>query len=506
MLSAKARWSRLDSKRSATLKRAREVSALTIPALLPPEGHNDNSELPTPYQSLGARGVNNLASKMLLALMPPGTPFFKLQLEPKTREQYKDEITQIDQALAAMAQSVSRKVESSSLRPTLFEVFKHLIVAGNTLVHYVNGVLRMFRLDQYCVCRSKDGKPIEVVIKETVHPLSLTPDVRTACKVELGVNNENQDTPVDVYTVIEWSGDRVAEWQEINDVRVPGTDGTRPAAKSEWLPLRWQAVPNQDYGRGLGEEYIGDLRSLEGLSESIVQFAAAAAKILFLVKPNSSTKWKDIVDAVSGDAIVGSKEDIDTLQLEKFADFQVAKSVIDVVTLRLSHAFLLRNGTIRDAERVTAEEIRDTAQELEDVLGGVYTVQGQELQKPLVVLIMADMTASNELPALPDGAVDPVIVTGFEALGRNHAVNRLRAWLADLVTVDPELSTVRKEVVAKRLGVGHGVEDLEELIKTRAELEQEQQQAMASQIASKAVGPMAGAAAKAASEAQPAAA
>lgn len=502
MLTATERWTRLDSKRSAVLQRARDVSALTIPALLPPEGHTDSNELPTPYQSLGARGVNNIASKLLLALMPPGTPFFKLQLEARTREQYKDEITQIEGALSTLEQSISRKVEASSMRPTLFEVFKHLVVAGNVLGHYVKGVLRMFRLDQYAVARSKDGKPVEVVIKESVHPLSLSPEVRAACGVDLGANNEKKDTPVEIYTVIEWAGERVKEWQEINGKLVPGSDGAYPAAKSPWLPLRWQAVPGQDYGRGLGEEYLGDLRSLEGIAEAIVRFAAAAAKILFLVKPNSSTSWKDIVDAVSGDAIVGSIDDVSTLQLEKYADFQVVKALYDDLSLRLSHAFLLRAGTIRDAERVTQEEIRFVAQELEDVLGGVYTVQGQELQKPLVVLVMADMTKNNELPALPEGAVDPVIVTGFEALGRNHSVNKLRAWLADLQTVDPQLSTVHKEKVAKRLGVGYGVEDLDELIKTREEIEQEMQNAMGAQIASQAVGPMAGAAAKAASAQQ----
>lgn len=42
MLTAKERWTRLDSKRSASLKRARDVSVLTIPALLPPEGHTGN--------------------------------------------------------------------------------------------------------------------------------------------------------------------------------------------------------------------------------------------------------------------------------------------------------------------------------------------------------------------------------------------------------------------------------------------------------------------------------
>lgn len=492
MLTAKERWTRLDSKRSASLKRARDVSVLTIPALLPPEGHTDNSDLPTPYQSLGARGVNNLSSKMLLALLPPGTACFRLQLDAKVREQFGDEITQIEQALAAREQAVSRKVENSTMRPVLFEVLKHLIVAGNALMHYRSSALRMFRLDQYVVSRAPDGKPIECVVKESVSPAALSPEVIAACGIDMGTDQEKRETPVDVYTVIEWTATRVIEFQEINGKRVPDSDGDRPLNRTEWLPLRWQAVPGQDYGRGLGEEYLGDLKSLEGLSESIIQFAAAAAKILFLVHPNASTKFTDIVKAISGDAIVGKLADIDILQLEKFADFQVAKNVLDDLTIRLSHAFLLNSGTVRDAERVTAEEIRGMAQELEDVLGGVYTVQAQELQLPLIRLIMADMTASGELAAMPDGVVEPVIITGFEALGRNHAVNKLRAWLADLQASLPEAkAALRLDVVAKRLGVGYGVEDLSELLKTADEMAQEQQQAQASAVAEKVIGPIA---------------
>jgi hypothetical protein len=71
MLTAESRWTRLQSKRHAVLERARDCAALTIPALVPPEGHDDNNVLPTPYQSLGARGVNNVASKLLMSLFPP---------------------------------------------------------------------------------------------------------------------------------------------------------------------------------------------------------------------------------------------------------------------------------------------------------------------------------------------------------------------------------------------------------------------------------------------------
>jgi hypothetical protein len=254
-------------------------------------------------------------------------------------------------------------------------------------------------------------------------------------------------------------------------------------------------VPGQDYGRGQVEEYLGDLKSLEYLNEAIVQFAAAASKIVLMVRPNASTDTQDYINAESGDAITGNPDDCKFLQVEKYADFQVANSVAERLEQRLSHAFLLRSGVTRDAERVTAEEIRAMAQELEDVLGGVYTVLSQEFQLPFVRRLMASI---KDIPALPKGTVEPVIVTGFEALGRNHTLNKLRAFLADVQqSLGPQaLAMLNPQEVLSRLGTGYGVEDVAALIKSPEQVAQEKQEAMGAQIVDKATGPVAGAMAK----------
>ena len=83
---AKERYETLKADRQQFLDRARECSELTIPSLIPDEGHNSTSELYSPFQSVGARGVNNLASKLLLLLLPPNSPFFRLSIAGKAKE------------------------------------------------------------------------------------------------------------------------------------------------------------------------------------------------------------------------------------------------------------------------------------------------------------------------------------------------------------------------------------------------------------------------------------
>ena len=73
---------------------------------------------------------------------------------------------------------------------------------------------------------------------------------------------------------------------------IPKTQGSFPVDKSPYIPLRFNRVDGEDYGRGYVEEYYGDLKSLEGLTRAIVEGSAAASKVLFMVAPNGIIREK----------------------------------------------------------------------------------------------------------------------------------------------------------------------------------------------------------------------
>ena len=79
--SAQTTYTSLEGQRWSFLDRGRTSAELTIPYVLPPEGHGSATKYYTPYQGIGARGVNNLASKLLIALLPPNAPFFRLVID-----------------------------------------------------------------------------------------------------------------------------------------------------------------------------------------------------------------------------------------------------------------------------------------------------------------------------------------------------------------------------------------------------------------------------------------
>lgn len=264
---------------------------------------------------------------------------------------------------------------------------------------------------------------------------------------------------------------------------IPGSEGTWPLDKTAFLPLRWQKVDGEDYGRGMVEEYIGDLSSLESLSRSVVEVAAAASKVLIFVDEAGVTSRKVVAEAPSGAVVEGNARDITIMQLEKYADFQVASGTADKIEGRLEVAFLLH--TPRQAERVTAEEIRLMAQELEQSLGGVYSILAQELQRPLVIRVIHQMQRERALPALPDGVVSPSIITGMEGLGRNSDLAKLDTLIAGVAQAfGPEAVSQYINVGSyiKRRAAALGV-DTDGVVRSEEEIAQQQQQAQMQRMA-----------------------
>jgi len=80
----------------------------------------------------------------------------------------------------------------------------------------------------------------------------------------------------------------------------------------------------------------------------------------------------------------GMAGDVTTIQLEKYNDFKLAFEVSKEIEKRISQAFLLAGSVTRDGERVTAKEIQYMINELEDSLGGIYSILSQEFQLPLI--------------------------------------------------------------------------------------------------------------------------
>lgn len=446
---------------------------------MPPEGATENTNLPTPFQSLGARAVNNLASKIILTLFPPNEPFFRLAADESLLVDASDaDVASFEAVLGKIERAVMQEIEVQAIRVAAFEAAKLLITTGNCLLYLPDdGGMKVYKLPQYVVQRDPMGNETEMILREEISPEALPDDIRETVVAAASKGSTEVLTKVELFTQVKLDDGKWQVRQEAGGVMIPSSEGSYKKADSPWLPQRWTAIEGENYGRGLVEEYLGDLRSLEGLNASILDAAAAASKIVFLVSPNGVTKTKDLNAAESGDAVVGLEQDVHVLQIDKSADFRVAYDQAQNIEQRLSQAFLLMSSIQRQAERVTAEEIRLMAGELEDTLGGVYSVLSQTMQRPLVNRLLQQMSSQQKIPTLPKGKIQPLIVTGLEALGRGHEADKLKTLLGDLVglfTPQVVAQYLSPSAVAQRLGTAYGV-SVTDLVKSDEQVAQESQ-------------------------------
>lgn len=477
-MSAKERYDALSSERSQFLDTGIEAARLTLPYLLHQDEYSSGMRtLKTPWQSVGAKGVVTLAAKLMLALLPPQTSFFKLQIDDtKLNQQFDPSVrSELDLSFSKIERIMMESIAASDDRVVVHQALKHLVVAGNALIYMGKDGLKMFPLNRYVVERDGKGTVLEIVTKERVHRKLVEKFLPPKEPNEVSDSTATEQDDVDIYTHIKREGERFFWYQEVEDQIVPGSNGKAPLTSNPWLVLRFNTVDGEMYGRGRVEEFMGDLKSLEGLTQALVEGSAAAAKVVFTVSPSSTTKPDTLARAGNGAIVQGRPDDIAVVQVGKTADFKTALEMMANLERRLSDAFLVLN--VRDSERTTAEEVRMTQLELEQQLGGLFSLLTTEFLVPYLNRKLSVAEMSGEIPPLPD-VVKPTIVAGINALGRGQDRDSLIQFMTTIAqTMGPEslMQYINPTEVIKRMAASQGI-DVLNLVKTEEQLGQERQQ------------------------------
>ncbi len=484
-MTAQTRYEALSSDRNQFLHTAIDASKLTLPYLIKQDEDNSaHKTLLTPFQSAGSAGVSTLASKLMLALLPPQTSFFKLQLDeaglmdqdidPQVR-------SELDLSFSKIERTMMEAIAASDDRVVVHQAMKHLVVAGNALIYMAKDKLKLYPLNRYVVDRDGLGNVIEIVTKERVNKKiveALVPDLKVLDKRNdesyVGTGQNNQ---CDVYTHVRRDNNRFIWHQEVYGKVIPRSQGKSPLDTNPWLALRFNCVDNEPYGRGRVEEFMGDLQSLDALSQAIIEGSAAAAKVVFTVSPSATTKPSTLAKAGNGAIVQGRPDDIGVVQVGKTADFNTAYQMIQQLERRVNSAFLVMQ--VRDSARTTAEEVRMTQMELEQQLGGLFSLLTVEFLVPYLNRKLSVSQKSGDIPRLPKNLVKPTIVAGVNALGRGQdreSLGMFMQTIAQTMGGDAIAQYINPEEVIKRLAASQGIDTLN-LVRGMEERQAEQEQA-----------------------------
>jgi hypothetical protein len=344
--------------------------------------------------------------------------------------------------------------------------------------------IKHYPLNRYVVQRDGNGNVVEIVTKELidrhlVDGMKPPTEPKPNAPGDDGAKMNGMDDDVEVYTHVKLEGGQWKWYQQVFGMTIPDSRGSAPKNNSPWIVLRFNTVDGEDYGRSRVEEFYGDLRALESLSQALVEGSAAAAKVVFVVSPSSTTKPQTLAQAGNGAIVQGRPDDIGVVQVGKTADFATASQMAQQLERRIGDGFLQLN--IRQSERTTAEEVRLTQLELEQQLGGIFSLLTVEFLVPYLARTLMILQRNREIPKIPKNLVNPTIVAGVNALGRGQDRESLTQFITTIAqTMGPEALAeyVDASEFIKRLAAAQGI-DMLNLVKSDEQMQQEMQEKQA---------------------------
>lgn len=436
------RFAALDAKRQVLLTRAREYAELSVPSLYPRMGLSETSELPVPFASSTARGVSRLSSRLVSTTIPLNNiPFFAVELDDAEPMEGQDP-TEEQKAMGRIERRIMRKLGTTNLRSALFSLFEHLQVVGNaTLQVHDNYNITSYRIDNMVIRRRPDGEWHELILRQWVDP-SMLPDELVAAGFGNVDDYEAKPESIFIRVVNNHKGGCVADYE----FRERKYD-TREEKVCPYIPMGWTLVHGENYCRGLIEDNLGDIRAVEVMAEALLDAIAANAEWRFGVNPAGITEIHDLQESVNGAFVPAGPNDVFPIQLGNQAQVQAAQASVTLKEQTLGQVFLLNSAVQRQAERVTAAEVRIVANELEQALGGVFSDISRDLLIPLIRRVMFMMLRDGILipesdPAAaamkaelekPDGILTIKVKAGLEALNREVENEKMSAIMEKAV-------------------------------------------------------------------------
>jgi len=429
------------------------------------------------YQSIGAILANHLASKLAQLLFPANQPFFRLDGSSDMGELAKAagvDAADLSSKLADLENRAYRRIFSGASYHQIVHLMKLLICTGNALLFRETPTSKLiaYNMRQYAVLRDGAGTVLDMILKERVSLSTLPKEVQTLFK------GREEYANLDMYTRIKRESRKltdvfvVSQQIESHDV---GEPSVYPVKICPYIPVVWNLIVGENYGRGLVEDFAGDFAKLSELSRALALYEIEACRVLHLVSPGTGADVDALNSAESGEFVSAKVGDVAAYEAGDFNKMSALLGDVQSIYQRLSPAFMY-TGNTRNAERVTAEEIRMNAQEAEIGLGGVYSSLADTLHVPLAHILVNEIEPSF-IQEVIAGGIDLEVLTGVSALGRSNNVTKLLEAANDIglaLQVFPAASKkFDMERIIDMILIARGVK-LDDVYKTTEQLKQEQ--------------------------------
>lgn len=476
-----------DYKDSKVVENAKMYAYYTLPKLMVSQLTGDSRKTVTrDFQEIGALLVNNLGAKLAGLLFPASRPFFRITASKTlTDAATKKGLSPSDlqSGLAKLEQEASEALYINASYEQVVQALNHLIVTGNVLIYRDAETRRTisYGLEQFAIRRDHFGKMVDCILRQKVTFVSLDAEIKAALIAKNPKYKDNTRThEVDQYTRIQLKASYDSKnrfyqvSQQIEDIDV-GTPTIEPESICSWMAPVWSWVPGEHYGRGLVEDYAGGFAKLSNMSHSLALYGIESLRVLNLVAPGQGVDIDAVNSAECGEFVQGTKDSIMPYNPGTLGKIKEAIELIQSTFTNLSKAFMYK-GSTRQAERVTATELRLDAMEAEQTLGGVYSSLAAWMQVPFAHILLTECTPDT-LTGIITRDLKLDIVAGLQALGRSSDIQNLLEAANELGSIAPILKQIDNRIDLEKLAdmiyAGRSV-DISTIRKSEAQLKEEQ--------------------------------
>lgn len=456
-------WESLTTNRGTMLNRKQQLAEMTIPSTLPDTNYDANTDaLTNGSSSLGAQGATNIINKLMLAMFAPGVSFLRLEMQSAEKVKFMESLQLSDDSLltdvlAGGEREAMRTLEQSGSRPHIYEGLAHLVVVGDVLMDLSDtAVVSFLSLRDYAVKRNRKGKVLRLVFCEKTEVADLEDSAQREYRAAMP--ECRFDDKVTVYTVVKWASGMYRSTVYVEDVQLSAKHGGRWTEDNmPYRALTWRLPVGQDYGVSLAEDYANDLVIHDSVSESMADGAVLASQFRWACNPGGTTDPSEVEAGRNGSVVPANKGDLALIFANIGQQLATVQGVEETYARRLGRGFLMNTAVTRNAERVTQEEMRIQANELEGSLGGVYSRLAIDMQGPI-----ARWSLRRAKINIKGSKIDPIIITGLDALSRSADLERLMGFLSDVTALGqlpPEIRMRLNEgTIMSDMAAGRGVE------------------------------------------------
>lgn len=489
------RYDAMAEIRQEYLHEARRMSMASIPHLFPPEGTTDLTKLASPNQSLIARGVINISKSLSSTILPPNGRFFRHKTVPSVsmqmeqlkaqakaqgaaEEETLDMITSaVDNKLVARDERIREFIKASPDPETAYLGMVFAVMSGGACIFKPNlDSSKVYSIEDHVTSYDSTGEVTEVIVRDIIHISKFDPK---ALRELFG-----EDDPA-TYEAAGWTDlpvytrqvRRFDHWEiqvEIAGKRFSRMEGKEELDSPPFIAFPFFLYPKKHYGIGWLTHNKGDIYQFENTNTTMNQMIQVASQILAVIPPDMGLTKVELEKGRPGLHVVfGEPAKVSMIMAEISRNMGAIGDLYQTMRQTILSMFLMNEAVVRQAERVTQEEIRTVIAGLKELLGGLYISLARRVQRPYLNRIVTLMERAGELEPIDKSLVNTILTAGVETLEAMEEQQNLDGWLARLTQGgDQALARVNFTEYATRTANNQSV-NLDNLIKTDEDLQRE---------------------------------